>query len=95
MTIVKTVQFRKNLKKILQDSHTQKVFIDYYGELFEIKPAQSDADQKNTPKTKTQKLIEKYSNLPPMKLTDPIFNEADPAQEKKNFRELMAKRYEK
>jgi hypothetical protein len=65
--------------------------LDYYGELFEIVPVKKD-DKKMT---QAQKIVAKYSNLPPIKLTDPIFNEADPAQEKENFRKLMAARYDK
>ncbi len=91
MAIIKSVQFRKNLKKTLQSSYTDKVLIDYYGELFEIVPVKKD--DKNL--TQAQKLIAKYSKLKPRKLTDPIFNEADPTKEKENIRNLIYGKYDK
>lgn len=90
MTIVKSAKFRENLKELLKSSYDDKLILDYYGELFEIVPVKKNAKKM----TKAQNLIAKYSNLKPIKLTDPIFNEADPAQEKANFRNLRYGEYE-
>lgn len=94
MTIIKTVEFRNNLKEILEKIYNgeEDIVLDYYGKLFNI-TAKTNS-KKTKKKTHAQEIIEKYRNLPPMKLTDPIFNEKDPAQEKANFRNLMASRYD-
>lgn len=90
MTIVKSLQFRKNLKSTLLKSYDEEVMIDYYGELFQIVPVKKNPKKQ----TQTQKIIAKYSTLKPVKITDPVFNEADPAQEKANIRDLMYGTYE-
>lgn len=90
MTIVKSAKFRENLAQLLKNSYDEDIFIDYYGQLFQITPVQKSAKKL----TQAQKLIAKYSNLKPMKLIDPIFNESDPAQEKANFRNLRYAKYE-
>ncbi len=95
MTIVKTVQFRENLKEILEKIYSgneKDFFLDYYGKLFQIVPVNNDASKN---KTQSQKAVEYFENLPSKKLTSPIFNEADPAKEKENFRKLTAGVYEK
>jgi len=94
MTIVKAVELRKRLKELLEkiyNGEEESLVLDYYGKYFEIKPLTTD--EKGGEKTETEKFIEKYSNLPKLQFYNPIFNEADPAQEKANIRELMAKRY--
>ena len=90
MTIVKSAKFRENLKELLKSSYDDKLILDYYGELFEIIPVKKDAKKL----TQAQEALEYFKNLPPMKLTDPIFNEADPAQEKANFRNSRYSKYE-
>jgi hypothetical protein len=94
MIIVKTVEFRNRLKELLEKIYNGEedgIFLDYYGKVFEIKPVNKAS---KTKKTKTQKLIEHFQNRERLDFAnDPIFNEADPAQEKANFRELMVKRY--
>jgi hypothetical protein len=89
--IVKTLELRKNLKQLLEKSEEEDLFLDYYGKLFKITPIKKNAKYM----TPTQKLIAKYSNLKPIKLTDPIFNENDSAQEKANFRNLKYGNYDK
>ena len=90
--IVKTLQLRKNLKELLEMSYKEdeELFFDYYGKMFQIVPV----SKKKTTKTRTQEFIEKYSNLPPIRLTNPIFNEADSTQEKANFRNLRYGNYD-
>jgi hypothetical protein len=95
MTIVKTAQFRKNLKEILEkiyNGNEKDFFLDYYGKLFQIVPVNNDATKN---KTQSQKAVEYFETLPSKKLTSPIFNEADAAQEKENFRKLIAGGYVK
>jgi hypothetical protein len=89
--IVKTLQLRKNLKQLLEKSEEEDLFLDYYGKLFKITPIKKDTKKL----TQTQKLINFFQDLPPRKLTDPIFNEADSAQEKANFRNLKYGNYDK
>lgn len=79
--IVKTLELRKNLKELLKKSHEENLYLNYYGELFEIIPVKKNAKKL----TQAQKLIEYFANLSPKKLTDPIFNELDSAQEKANL----------
>lgn len=89
--IVKTLELRKNLKQLLEKSEEEDLFLDYYGKLFKITPIKKNAKKL----TQTQKVVEYFKNRPPIKLTDPIFNEADPAQEKANFRNLRYRSYDK
>jgi hypothetical protein len=95
MIIVKAVELRKNLKQILEKIYNgteEDIVLDYYGKLFQITPIENIKTKK---KTQAQRVIDHFKNIKPVKLTDPIFNEADPAQEKANFRNLMASRYDK
>lgn len=87
--IIKTFQLRKNLKELLKSSYNEDLILDYYGELFKIEPVKA---KKLTP---AQKAINHFKNLKPRKLTNPIFNEADAAQEKVNFRNLRYGNYDK
>jgi hypothetical protein len=84
--IVKTVQFRKNLKELLKNAYdnNEELVLDYYGQLFEIVPKKSGV----TKPTKKQKLITHFSKIKPVKLNSSIFDEANPSKEKENFRNL-------
>lgn len=98
MSVIKAVQLRQNLKEVLEkvyNGEEKDLFLDYYGKLFKIIPISKDKFEKGVKKTQAQMVIEHFKNLPPKKLTNPIFNEDDPAQEKENFRNLIYKRYEK
>ena len=74
------------LKSLLQTvlKGEDNLVLDYYGELFEIKPLR----QKN--KTQVQKIVQKYAKSSRLKAADDsIFNEGNSAQEKKNLREYL------
>jgi|GEM_PF-5483838 len=91
MPIVKSLQFRKNLKGLLEASYKEDLILDYYGKLFLIKPVNKNAKMK----TKAQETLEYFKNRKRHSFADdPIFNEADPAQEKANFRNLRYGQYE-
>jgi 23S rRNA U2552 (ribose-2'-O)-methylase RlmE/FtsJ len=88
MIIVKSVQFRENLKELLEKAYNgeeEDLFIDYYGKLFKIVPV----SKKQVQKTQSQKVLEHFKNRKRHIFADnSIFNEADTAQEKENFRNL-------
>lgn len=80
--IVKTLEFRKKLKELLESSWSEELILDYYGDLFKITPVKRNSVKM----TQSQKVIAKYSKLKRQTIKDPIFNEQDPAMEKENFR---------
>lgn len=69
--LVKTVQFRENLKQLLEAAYgigktePEPLILDYYGKLFKIVPIKSEEKEM----TQMQRIIQKYSNLPPRKLS--------------------------
>ncbi len=90
--IVKTLQLRKNLKELLEMCYKEDedLFLDYYGKMFQIVPV----SKKKTKKTHAQKIVDYFKGRKRQPFADdPIFNEADPAQEKANFRNLRYGNY--
>jgi len=41
MTVVKSVELKKDLKTILEKIRKEDVFLDYYGDLFRIEPVEN------------------------------------------------------
>jgi hypothetical protein len=86
---VKTLQLRKNLKQILEATVDQDVFLNYYGELYQIVRV-----NKSGQTTQAQRVIQKFTDLPAIDSEKADFlDENNPSQEKENIQNLITKKY--